>query len=143
MRVTIPTTHRIKNGVSIIAVTFLLLWLTSAVGSQTKENGDSRWSKNPTVRDNLIDLAEREEYTIRRIYIGGNTYTRFREFRERMLPDFFEGFVFIRRLLVDSVQRISKMKSIYPITIDDVDVAIDQQHKRIDFWINVKQKPHR
>jgi len=99
------------------------------------------WLNSKEERESRITFAEREEYNIHWIYIGGNTYTRFREFRKEMLPEFNEGYVFKRTALEQSIKRISKMNSIYPITMDNVEVILNKEKKFIDVWINVKQRP--
>jgi len=58
-----------------------------------------------------------------------------------MLPEFNEGYVFKRSALEESIKRISKMNSIYPITMDNVEVILNKEKKFIDVWINVKQRP--
>jgi outer membrane protein assembly factor BamA len=128
----------------ILGACFCLSILAQTSSGQSKPDSpetDSKWSKNAAQRDSVMERAEREQFTIRWIYISGNTYTRFREFRKRMLPEFEEGSIFARSLVEKSVERISKMNSIYPITMDKVEVMVDEQYKYIDFTINVRQRP--
>ena len=123
-------------------VSVLILLLASVLPAQTQNNYDeSKWSNSKEERESRITFAAREEYNIHWIYIGGNTYTRFREFRKQMLPEFNEGYVFKRSALEESIKRISKMNSIYPITMDNVEVILNKEKKFIDVWINVKQRP--
>lgn len=121
----------------------LLLGVTLFSNSVPGQMSDDAtpWSRSSKEREERIEKAEREQYYVRWIYIGGNTYTRHRDFRKRMHPKFNEGFVFSRDWLLSSVQRIAKMRSIDPITIDDVDVMLDEKSRSIDFTINVRQRP--
>ncbi|MGH9949621.1 MAG: hypothetical protein ACRD6X_20810 [Pyrinomonadaceae bacterium] len=124
----------------------ITIGLAASVGPVVCQTGndtdvaESRWSKNGLERDERISLAEREKYNIRWIYISGNTYTRHREFRKKMVPEFNEGYIFVRSSLDKSVRKIAKMKVIYPITFDEVKVMLDEKEKFIDFTICVKQK---
>lgn len=68
----------------------------------------------------MIEEAERSEFNVRHVYIVGNTYTRYREFGKRMYQS--EGDIFSREKLDKTVKRISKMRSIYPINMDNVEI---------------------
>ena len=48
-----------------------------------------------------------------------------------------------RRFLEESVERISKMKTIHPISMDNIEVRLDRDKKEINFDICVTQKPKR
>ena len=124
-----------------VVVTLAVLFLLSATVLGQMSDERSPWSRSREERDARINKAESEQYYVRRIYISGSTYTRPRDFRKRMLPEFNEGFIFSPRPLHESVRRIAKMRPIYPITIDDVEVMLDEESKSIDFRINVRQKP--
>ena len=93
-------------------------------------------------RDQLIDQAERNEFSVKRVEIEGNTYTRGREFFRRT-TDIREGDIFTKKNLETSVKRIAKMKTIYPITVDNVKVRLDLTDKTIDIVFCVRQKPKR
>lgn len=97
--------------------------------------------QNRLVQDKFIDEADRNEFNTLHVEILGSTYTRYREFAKRMTPGLHEGDIFTRAALEESVKRISNMRSIYPITMDNVAVSLDRDHKRIDIQFCVKQKP--
>lgn len=94
----------------------------------------------PSVRDPSIAEAEKQQFNVRRVEISGSTYTRDKEFRRRMVVT-NEGDIFERKNLEMTVKRIAKMRSIYPITINDVVVGLDRQYKDIDIVFCVRQKP--
>lgn len=119
------------------------LFVCNAVNAQSPADTEDKWSKTNAEREDRIAIADREQYEVGRIYIFGSTYTRFREFRKRMAPSFNEGYVFSRRSLKESIRRISKMKTIYPISMDDVQVMLDEKNRVVHFGINVNQKPNR
>ena len=119
---------------------------TSRYSRNTPTTGSPQESgcRQPTLeRDAIIKEAERGQYHIHWIYIVGNTYTRFRDFRRKMADEFNEGYIFERRFLEESVKRISKMKTIYPISMDNIEVRLDRDKKEINFDICVTQKPKR
>lgn len=120
----------------IFAVIGCLAQFASAQSTQAT----SDWSRSAAERDARLAKAESGAYYIRHIYISGNTYTRHRSFVKRMKPDFNEGYVFSRRSLDASIKRIAKMDSILSITIDDVEVMLDEEQKYIDFTFIVRQR---
>ena len=75
------------------------------------------------------------------VEISGNTYTRGREFWKRMSAGLNEGDIFTRRALEETVRRISKMKSIYPISMENVLVRLNRTTEQIDVLFCVTQKP--
>ncbi len=91
------------------------------------------------IRDPIIEEAERSEFNVRFVSIVGNTYTRYREFGKRMYQS--EGDIFTREKLERTVKRISKMRSIYPINMDNIEVRLDRNNGYIDIVFCVKQKP--
>lgn len=91
------------------------------------------------VRDPLINEAHNGQFNVRRVWIVGSTYTRYREFGKRMYQS--EGDIFTREKLEKTVKRISKMRSIYPINMDNIEVRLDRNNGYIDIVFCVKQKP--
>jgi outer membrane protein assembly factor BamA len=88
-----------------------------------------------------VDEAERKQFNVRRVEIAGSTYTRDRAFRKRMVVGMTEGDIFTRAALERSVRNIGKMKEVYPITLQDVEVRLNREDKVIDVVICVIQKP--
>lgn len=122
-----------------------ILLFSTLVFGQANESGALR-DQSPCeqakgVKDALVDKAELYEFNTRRVEISGNTYTRGREFWKRMAPGMSEGDTFTRRALEKSVKRVSKIKSIYPISINNILVSVDPETQSIDFVFCVTQRP--
>lgn len=92
----------------------------------------------------LIKKAEDNEYNIRRIEISGNTYTRYRTFREHWDKSFEEGSIFTRESLMKSIAGTNKLKTIKTISLENIEVRLEENDRRgwnaIDFVICVQQK---
>jgi Surface antigen variable number repeat len=89
----------------------------------------------------LIAVAEQNQFTIRRIEITGNATVRHREFTKRMPRNFNEGYVFTRKSLELTVKRLSRMKSIHPLSLANVELRIDRQSHDVDLIFCVTEKP--
>jgi PAS domain-containing protein len=126
---------------------FLLLGVTGLAISQDKnkqsEAEEYRCHQEKVERDQLIDEADRKEFNTRYVEIVGSTYARDREFRKRMAPGLNEGDIFTRRALEESVKGIAKMRAIYRITMDNVEIRLDRKNRRLNILFCVKQKPKR
>ena len=122
-----------------------LLLFTNILWGQSNEKAslqdESPCAQTKDVRNPLIDEAERNEFNTLRVEISGNTYTRGREFWKRMSAGLNEGDIFTRRALEETVRRISKMKSIYPISMENVLVRLNRTTEQIDILFCVIQKP--
>ena len=127
------------------AVSLALLLAVSSTAQNEKKGfaTDTTCLQPRADRDALIDEAMRHELITRRVEIAGSTYTRHREFVKRMVPGLIEGDIFTRAALEESVRRISRMKVIYPITIDDVEIKLDRATDSVDIIICVRQKRKR
>lgn len=89
----------------------------------------------------LMDEAEKNEYTVRRVEFTGNTYTRDNILRRRFLQT--EGDVFSRKALEQSLKNFSKLRIIYPVTLNHVEVRLDREEKLMDFTIYFRERPGR
>ncbi len=119
---------------------FFASW--TAFGQVENDTADTKPCGQATeIRDSLIDEATAKQFKTRRVEIVGNTVTRYREFGRRMQAGIHEGDIFTRKALEKTVKRISKMKSIYPITMDNIEIRLDREHKDIDIIFCVKQRP--
>jgi outer membrane protein assembly factor BamA len=127
--------------------TFVLLFgfaVFSAFAQTEKSEAAKPCSQDKAEKLELLKKAEDNQYNIRHIYIVGNTYTRYRTFREYMAEEFNEGYIFTRKNLDKSIKGINKLKTIKPITLDNVEVRLEKDEVRnlnvIDFDICVEQK---
>ncbi|MBX3245267.1 MAG: hypothetical protein KF685_12525 [Acidobacteria bacterium] len=131
-----------------------LLTFTGSLNAQTESKsifGSKEVCSQPKEeRDALINEAEREEFNVRHVEFVGNTYTRARDLFRRISPIINEGDIFARANLEKAVKRMSKMKAIYPITMDNVEVRLDRSYERagrtykvIDIIFCIEQKPKR
>jgi hypothetical protein len=93
------------------------------------------------VLDPLVEEADRGQFNTRRVEIAGSTYTRDRKFRKRMAPGMNEGDIFTQGSLQKTVRSIARMKVIYPITMDNIEVRLNRPERIIDVVICVTQKP--
>jgi outer membrane protein assembly factor BamA len=85
-----------------------------------------------------MDQAE-NRYSIRRVEFVGNQYTRDNLLRVEM-PGLREGDIFTKAILRKSLNDVSRLKSIYPITIDDVDVRLNREEKTIDMTLFFRER---
>ncbi len=93
-------------------------------------------------RNKLIDEAQHDEFTLRRVEFVGLTYTRDHVLRDRMTPIINEGDVFTRGKLVTSLRRMSALKrAIYPLRLTNVVIQLDRQEHLVDMIICFRQRP--
>ncbi len=118
--------------------------LFSGVGNTVKGDKVNDCFQDKEAKLRLIKKAEDAQYNIRNIYIVGNTFTRYRTFRKQMVEDFDEGFIFTEKHLMKSIEGINELKTINPISLEDVKVQIERDAFRdldvIDFDICVEEK---
>lgn len=86
----------------------------------------------------LIEEAESNRYRVRRIEIVGNATIRHRVFVDKMA--FVEGDIFTRKLLEKSIKNVSKIKQIYPIRLENVEVRVDRKSRDIDLVFVVVER---
>lgn len=98
-----------KTAVSFGALlTFLFVAFAGLAFGQMEPGVDKlneECGQSKEIRDPLIDEAELEQFSVRRVEIVGGTYTRDREFRKRM-GFVNEGDIFVRKNLEATVKRI-------------------------------------
>jgi len=94
------------------------------------------------VRGPLINEANRDVFTVRRVSFVGNIYTRDRDLRsgKRTLN---EGDIFSRRELESSVKNLSRMRAIYPVTMNNIVITLDVPRKDVDIVFCVRERPKR
>ena len=93
-------------------------------------------------RNKILDEAQRNEFTVRRVEFVGLTYTRDQTLRDRMTPIINEGDVLTREKLVRSLRRMSGLKrAIYPLRLANVALRVDRQYGLVDMTICFRQRP--
>jgi hypothetical protein len=129
----------ISSFILLIVLGSLLSFAQTEISEETKP-----CSQNSAEKMQLIKKAEENQYNIRHIYLVGNTYTRHRTFRKYMAEEFNEGYIFSQKNLMKSIVGINKLKTIKPISLDNIEVRLEKDSVRnlnvIDFDICVEQK---
>ena len=120
-----------------------LIVFASFSGFAQTENEQSPCAQDEAEKLRLIKKAEDDQYNVRNIQIFGNTYTRYPAFRERWDKNFEEGSIFTKKILVKSIEGTNKLKTIKPISLDDIKIRLEENDQRgwnaIDFDICVQQ----
>src|SRR5258707_13883663 len=101
---------------------------------------NSQCSQPTDERNKLVDEAQRNEFTVRRVEFVGLTYTRDQVLRDRMTPIVNEGDVFTRDKLVRSLRHMSGLnRAIYPLRLTDVVIQLDRRDSHVDMTICFQQ----
>jgi outer membrane protein assembly factor BamA len=83
--------------------------------------------------------AEQNLYTIRRLEFLGNTWTRDITLRKQT-HELQEGEIFRFTTLRHSLKNLSRLRSIYPVRIGDVDAYLNREESTIDLTIYVRPR---
>ncbi len=126
---------RIAGLAVLLLLVLVNLVIAQSDGKVQRTCGQTREERVP-----LINEAFTSVFTVRRVSFAGNTYTRDRDFRERKRT-LNEGDIFTPEALETSVKRLSKMRSIRPIRMDDIEVTLDRPRKDIDITFCIRQRP--
>ena len=130
--------RRMASSLQMLSTAALIICLL--VGGA---NG-SACSQPAAERNKLMDEAQRNEFSVRRVEFIGLTYTRDYVMRKQMTPIVNEGDVFTRDKLVRSLRRMSSLKrAIYPLRLSDVEIRIDRAQGLVDMTICFRQRPRR
>ena len=86
----------------------------------------------------LMDEAE-NGYSVRRVEFFGNKHTRDNVLRVEM-PGLNEGEIFKKAVLIKSLNDVSRLKVIYPIGIDDVEVNLNRAEQTIDLTLFFRER---
>jgi surface antigen-like variable number repeat protein len=105
------------------------------------QTSKSPCSQPPAVQSSLIRRAQKNKYSIRRVEFIGNEKTRDSVLRKRILLQ--EGNVFTRAILIKSLASVSTLKTIYPVTLNDVVAQLKDEEKTIDVLICFKERRRR
>lgn len=126
----------------LVGLLLLFIFCPFAVFTQNEDKIYS-CSQNKAEKTQLISKAESNQLHIREITFYGNTFTRYRTFRENMADFFNEGYIFSQKNLTKSIKGINKIKSIRPISLDNIEVLIKKDETSgidvIDFNICIQE----
>lgn len=89
----------------------------------------------------LIEKADQNQnYRVSHIYFSGNIEIRDRVLRLQINKFLNEGDVFSRRNLYQGLKNLSKLKIIYAVRLENVEVSLDEKERNIDLTITVREK---
>ncbi len=88
----------------------------------------------------IIEKAEQNPYRVGHIYFSGNTEIRDRVLRRKINEILNEGDIFTRQNLYQGLKKLSELKVIYAVRLEDVEVSLDEENKIIDLTITVREK---
>ena len=87
----------------------------------------------------LMSQAEKNRYTIRRLEFVGSTWTRDSALRKQT-QELREGEIFSYTRLRHSLNNLSRVRSIYPVRINDVDAYLNPDESTLDITIHVRPR---
>ena len=128
------TANRIRTRKLLLVLISLCCAFPALVSGQSKTSCD----QERAVQEQLIREAQVRPYVVRRISIDGNIYIRDREFRNRFVLN--EGDIFTRAGLLKSLQNASRMHSIYPIGLRNVEVQLDRERYDVILLFCVRER---
>jgi len=139
---TILTSQIRKVLLCLAASIILAVFASGGSGQKTSGNNekDSSWSKTSQERDSRLEIASREQYVVAHVYVAGNVHVKDRDVRKRLLSGFTAGDIFVREAFDNSLKEISRIKAIYPVRIDDIDVRLDEKEKHLEVTINIRER---
>ena len=87
----------------------------------------------------LMAEAEKNRYAIRRLEFVGSTWTRDSALRKQT-QELREGEIFSYTRLRHSLNNLSRVRSIYPVRIGDVDAYLNPDESTLDITIHVRPR---
>ena len=151
--------RRIENGMLMryepIRLLLLLVTLFSVTDSLTlvagpENNPQGEYLEETPVSDckqsaaeqnSLMTMAEKQNFTLRRIEFFGLTHTSDQSLRNRMTRFVNEGDLFSRKRLLKSLQNMSKLKrAIYPVRMRDVVLHLNRPDQVVDMTICFRER---
>ena len=88
----------------------------------------------------LIEKAEQNQYRVSHIYFSGNVEIRDRVLRRKINKFLNEGDIFSRQKLYQGLTNLSKLKAIYAVRLEDVEVILGEKDRYMDLRITVREK---
>jgi hypothetical protein len=86
----------------------------------------------------LIKEAEEMEFNVKRVELSGNGRIRYYVFAERFA--FMEGDIFTFANLLKSIEGVSKVRGVYPITLSNVKIQLEKPNNQINVLFCVAEK---
>jgi hypothetical protein len=99
-------------------------------------------SQSAADRNKLMDEAQRNQFTVRRVEFLGITHTPDTMVRGRMTL-LNEGEVFTRQKLLRSLRRVSTLKRIHPVQLTNVEIRLERPDRIVDMSICFTERPRR
>ncbi len=87
-----------------------------------------------------MEKAEQHQYRVSHIYFSGNVEIRDRVLRRKINERLTAGDIFTRQNLYQSLMKLSELKVIYAVRLEDVEVSLDKENGIIDLTITVREK---
>ncbi len=134
----------------ILILMLLFAWLKSgaavqltsnAFGAQREERPSVNCTQPGAEQGALIREAEKGRFTLRRMELIGNVSTPDDLLHRRIASRMEEGNLFTRHNLTASLRNVSRLKTIYPVTIKNVVVGLDRAEKTLDLRICINERP--
>lgn len=98
-------------------------------------------SQSNSERETLMQQAERQRFTLRRVVFLGLTYTRDEVVRARLIKFQQEGDLFSRAQLVKALKSMSKLRrEIYPVRLSDIKVHLNESEQTVEMTICFKPR---
>jgi outer membrane protein assembly factor BamA len=117
---------------------FICLSLSLQLGPESRATACSQ-SNNE--RKALMQQAERQRFTVRRVEFLGLTYTRDDVVRARLIKFQQEGDLFSSAQLEKALKSMSKLRrEIYPVRLSDIEVHLNEAEQTVDIAICFKPK---
>lgn len=123
MEMTIQTIIQTINLVKFLLLGLLLFYGATIAFGQSEPQYICNQPKG--LRDSFIAEAAHKQYNIVRVQFVGNERLNARELFKITKPIIDEGDIFTRRKLEVAVKRVSKIKTIYPLTMDNIEVKLN------------------
>ena len=105
------------------------------------ESRPTACSQSDNERESLMQQAERQRFTLRRVVFLGLTYTRDEVVRARLIKFQQEGDLFSSTQFVKALNSMSKLRrEIYPVRLSDIEVHSNESEQTVDVTICFKPK---
>lgn len=105
------------------------LWIVPANSSKADE---------AAYNSELIQKAEANGYTMRRVEFSGNEHIRDNVLRKQFVQG--EGDVLSLKLLDQGLKNFNSLGSLYPVTLNDVEARLNREEKLIDLTIYFRER---